>query len=1422
MEEKLHRLSVHLRNNFIGPPSWPTMGRSGARIWALSGPMAWIPIRFRALSARKDGKDYIYTSIQSNSKVHYNISTLKRVLNTAMASITDATTAGAGEVGQSSPAAVEGHLSDNGAGRVLTTAEMEAVQKVSAAPESQPKARRNDFNKWVKGLFGFFAHNLFMLQFLNTEIGVSQKLYRLMRECCIFFHNPAVAMLYLKINGYAPLSSSSFYELHGLNENVDDDTYKQRFSSVVSSSRQSWRAIREIPDEVWLNNILPFLCGPNGFPTSIITDDKFNLKRGGNRLESPLAIFDFPLLAGKVLCLDTVTERLRSLSLPKEDSIPRNWNAGFEKSYENKKVTVASFFEKGVSALENSVRNRTPFVFMRGLMFFFLFSSLMGRAFPGLVVRNDLRQRFDTIARCYTGKQHVLYWVFLAQFLYRMITETASIPKAIEEQISADASDEEKTKQLLALLSDMTVGTSMEHTFAIYKKQASLGFGILKQTAMRQFDWAVKVDARLKGNINKTQKFDENKTKFGPQTRKEGMVVFIMAFDVFNHPARPYGRPTTIRFGIAMNKNDTSLEGVRGLTLMDVLKEWFRQFWEHPLSYYFQHSIPRPDEGTGLPTFSLTRRFSWHEYDNNGWMSSSRILHAMSLEYLDWDLQGSERSPKWYCAIEDLSEPEQCRLRIETNDNGSRYKSSERMEVSYEANLWDILNEKFPLIHANGLRFRFYTSTGSTFVLTPETTVTDYARYCHRHGDFSDLCGSCGLDVYVPSLSFVKVQNFQCFDNPYYARAGEYYKIEDYKLPLMAWLREKFPWLEKENVFHAVKYMNGDVKPTEQTSCIEFVKMCDDNEPLITLPNLQYVKVQNSRPFFEVKEGENPFDEEVERWPMNTLLKDIVNKIAARHPMLDANEVVLLPPMAITETATLLDWMVLNNDGGRVIKFKKVTVKLVERQPTELYSNIQDYVKQSATAMANLLKETLGDRITYRRLSKQDGKYTFKRDYIFVRQDADDLDVTPVVALLKLLYAFLYGKKTYEFRMGGQSFRKCFKRFQHTFTSTEATAEALNKDKFDALPDYFKARLLSSDIAKKFFGVVLLQQERWDCSDSFLSPFEFALRHVQYTTESCNKYFSGTWTERNASVEELIVSDDPNVMWSSSYKKCRPLQYLIVRKFSCFPNTLLPHNVLELWSEKDKKEILNAFFLCQTGDHASVGREEEGGLIMDIFGRGLTYENWPFANLCVSDKEVSEEYDQIRNYVPNVTFSYKNTKGGFNEIGMDKAISYYSKRYRYVGNGKFEENEKTDIICAARSPTVCKPWDMFYYLDKTGAYYKMENAYAEPEVWTEKLTEKQKATLSARAELNRKRAQPKKKRKRSTAGSSGSPSKRVSASRPASPNTSSTDIMNVFDTMISLTKSMVESFTGEEEELTKLKQQLASLEEKKRETLKNL
>ena len=76
-----------------------------------------------------------------------------------------------------------------------------------------------------------------------------------------------------------------------------------------------------IPDEVWLNNILPFLCGPNGFPTSIITDDKFNLKRGGNRLESPLAIFDFPLLAGKVLCLDTVTERLRSLSLPKEDSI---------------------------------------------------------------------------------------------------------------------------------------------------------------------------------------------------------------------------------------------------------------------------------------------------------------------------------------------------------------------------------------------------------------------------------------------------------------------------------------------------------------------------------------------------------------------------------------------------------------------------------------------------------------------------------------------------------------------------------------------------------------------------------------------------------------------------------------------------------------------------------------------------------------------------------------------------------------------------------------------------------------------------------------------------------------------------------------------------------------------------------------------
>ena len=60
----------------------------------------------------------------------------------------------------------------------------------------------------------------------------------------------------------------------------------------------------------------------------------------------------------------------------------------------------------------------------------------------------------------------------------------------------------------------------------------------------------------------------------------------------------------------------------------------------------------------------------------------------------------------------------------------------------------------------------------------------------------------------------------------------------------------------------------------------------------------QYVKVQNSRPFYGVNEGATVFDEEL--MLMNTPLKEIVNKIAERHPMLDA-EVVLLPPMAITK-----------------------------------------------------------------------------------------------------------------------------------------------------------------------------------------------------------------------------------------------------------------------------------------------------------------------------------------------------------------------------------------------------------------------------------------------------------------------------------------------------------------------------------------
>ena len=47
------------------------------------------------------------------------------------------------------------------------------------------------------------------------------------------------------------------------------------------------------------------------------------------------------------------------------------------------------------------------------------------------------------------------------------------------------------------------------------------------------------------------------------------------------------------------------------------------------------------------------------------------------------------------------------------------------MEV-YEANLWDILNEKFPL-HANGSVFAFIQAQAAPSCL-PETTVTDYAR----------------------------------------------------------------------------------------------------------------------------------------------------------------------------------------------------------------------------------------------------------------------------------------------------------------------------------------------------------------------------------------------------------------------------------------------------------------------------------------------------------------------------------------------------------------------------------------------------------------------------------------------------------------------------------------------------------------------
>ena len=87
------------------------------------------------------------------------------------------------------------------------------------------------------------------------------------------------------------------------------------------------------------------------------------------------------------------------------------------------------------------------------------------------------------------------------------------------------------------------------------------------------------------------------------------------------------------------------------------------------------------------------------------------------------------------------------------------YKDSEYTKVPYFANLREILNEEISTNLSNRLSFGFKGGS-DTFSLTPKTTVADYARSCRDLNDFSDLCGSCGLEVTVPSWNCKNTKPF--------------------------------------------------------------------------------------------------------------------------------------------------------------------------------------------------------------------------------------------------------------------------------------------------------------------------------------------------------------------------------------------------------------------------------------------------------------------------------------------------------------------------------------------------------------------------------------------------------------------------------------------------------------------------------------
>ena len=323
-------------------------------------------------------------------------------------------------------------------------------------------------------------------------------------------------------------------------------------------------AIAKLPEDI-LIHLLPFLCGDrrDDFPKSIMAMDLFNVlpNVSSNHLANS-AHWSAERLIARPLIEPLVIFQLKN-SIFCFDTVDDTFQ---RIAIPNKRRTIPRRLvedpNKETTVLSFIHKGRT--VINESLMKFSSLSHLRALVyfFVFATIKNrdtggvHMNARFQGIAKSFANRPHTLYWILLCQEL-------------------------------------------------------------LDSVRVHSDTWSNRLMKRVRDNIKKVSTFDPTKFDFGAQVRQEGLIIFKVDFPVYNHPEMIRGSQCNVRFGIKILPNDLLVRAP--LTYGDMLSEWLRQFWNHPISLLFKHNIPKPN-ADGLPPLSLYNSWSINQTVSRRWL----------------------------------------------------------------------------------------------------------------------------------------------------------------------------------------------------------------------------------------------------------------------------------------------------------------------------------------------------------------------------------------------------------------------------------------------------------------------------------------------------------------------------------------------------------------------------------------------------------------------------------------------------------------------------------------------------------------------------------------------------------------------------------------------------------------------------------